>query len=82
MLGSIDEKVRRFLQVMRRKGGVINTVVAIATAKALIAKNDLEHLKVIDIEGSSWAKSLFQRMGFKRHTKTTSKPEIPERAKN
>jgi len=25
MLGSIDEKVRQFLQVLRRKGGVVNT---------------------------------------------------------
>ena len=49
LLGSIDEKVGQFLQVMRRKGGVVNTVVDIATAKALIAKNDLEHLKVIDL---------------------------------
>ena len=81
MLGTVDEKVRNFLQIVRRKGGVVNTVVAIATAKALIARSDLPHLKALDLESSSWTKSLFQRMGFVRRAKTTSKPEIPERAK-
>ena len=56
--------------------------VAIAAAKALIAKSDLEHLKAVDLENSSWTKSLFPRMGFLRRAKTTSKPGIPERAKN
>ena len=81
MLGPIDEKVQSFLHVLRRKGGVVNTVVAIATAKALIARSDEEHLKCIDIDKTSWAKSLFRRMGFKKRTCTTSKPEIPELAK-
>ena len=56
--------------------------VAIAAAKALIAKSDLEHLKAVDLENSSWTKSLFPRMGFLRRAKTTSKPGIPERAKS
>ena len=64
MLGALDEKVRNFLQIIRRKGGVVNTVVAIATAKALIEKSDQKHLKNLDLERSSWAKSLFQRMSF------------------
>ena len=48
MLEIVDEKVCNFLQIVRRKGGVVNSVVAIATAKDLVAKNDLEHLKVLD----------------------------------
>ena len=32
MFGAIDEKVRHFLMILRRKGGVVNTVVANATA--------------------------------------------------
>ena len=36
MLGKPDEKVANFLLALRRKGGVVNTVVAIAAAKALI----------------------------------------------
>ena len=82
MLRTIDEKVRNFLQIIRREGGVVNTVVAIATAKALIARSDQQHFKVLDRDSSSWAKSLFQRMGFVKRAKTTSKSEIPERAKS
>ena len=57
-------------------------MVAIVTAKALIAKSDLEYRKALDLENLSWTKSLFRRMGFVRRGKTASKPEIPQRAKN
>ena len=75
MLETVDEEVCNFLKIVRRKGGVLNSVVTIATAKALIAKSDLEHLKALDLENLLWIKSLFR-------AKTTSKPEIPEHAKN
>ena len=78
MLGKLDEKVKNFLLALRRKGGVVNTVVAIAAAKALIQKSNEDHLKVIELEKSSWAKSLFQRMGFTERAVTTGRPEIPE----
>ena len=81
-LETVDEKVCKFFQIVRGKGDVINSVVAIATANALIAKSGLEHLEALDLENSSWTKSLFRRMGFVRRAKTTSKPEIPERGKN
>ena len=81
MLGTLDEKVKNFLHVLRRKGGVVNTVVAVATAKALIARSSDEHLKSLDLDSSFWAKSLFRRMGFTKRACTTSKPEIPELAK-
>ena len=58
-LETVDEKVCNFLQIVIRKRGVVNSVVAIATAKALIAKSDTEHLKVLDLENLSWTKSLF-----------------------
>ena len=80
MLGTLDEKVKNILTILRRKGGVVNTVVAIATAQALKERSQDEHLKCIDLESSSWAKSLFKRMGFVKRTCTTSKPEIPEQA--
>ena len=53
MLETVDEKVCNFLQIVRRKGGVVNWVVAIATAKVLIAKSDLELLKTLDPENST-----------------------------
>ena len=77
LLGTIDEKVKNFLFALRQKGGVVNTVVAIATAKALIERSKDEHLKLIDLESCYWAKSLFRRMGFVKRASTTSRPEIP-----
>ena len=82
MLDTVNEKVCNFLQIVRRNRGVINSVVATATAKAIIAENDLEHLKALDLDNSSWTKSLFRKIGFVRQAKTTSKPEIPKRTKN
>ena len=82
MLETVDEEVCNFLKIVRRKGGVLNSVVTIATAKALIAKSNLEHLKALDLENLLWIKSLFRRIGFVTRAKTTSKPEIPEHAKN
>ena len=75
--GTIDEKVKNFLFALRQKGGVVNTVVAIATAKALIERSKDEHLKLIDLESCYWAESLFRRMGFVKRASTTSRPEIP-----
>ena len=59
----------------------MNTVVANATAQALINQSEDKHLKNIDLGNSFWAKSVFHRMGFVKRTCTTSKPEIPEKAK-
>ena len=77
LLGTIDEKVKNFLFTLRQKGGVVNTVVAIATAKAFIERSKDEHLKLIDLESCYRAKSLFRRMGFVKRASTTSRPEIP-----
>ena len=67
LLGKVvDEKVKNFLLTLRHKGGVVNTVVALAAAKVLIANSDEEHLKLIDLDKSSWPKSLFHRMGLKK----------------
>ena len=38
-------------------------------------------MKSIDLENTSWARSLFTRMGFVKRSATTSKSEIPEVAK-
>ena len=80
MLGSVDEKVKNLLLILRQKGGVINSVAAIAAAQALIQKNSDEHLKCIDVVSSSWTQRLFWRMGFVRRMRTTDKPEIPDQA--
>ena len=48
----LDKKVKYFLLQLRKKGGVVNTVVAVATAKTLIARSSDEHLKLIDLEST------------------------------
>ena len=63
------------------RGGPISTIVAVTVAKVLISRNPELELQHIDLDSSSWAKSLFQRMGFVRRMKTTGKPEIPPGAK-
>ena len=37
-LGSLDEMVQRYLSAIRSNGGLISSAIAIATAKALIAR--------------------------------------------
>ena len=49
----------RYLHAIRKKGDVVNTVVAIAITQALIAKNENKNLKVLNLEKTSWTKSLF-----------------------
>ena len=49
-LGHLDEKIKTFLLALRRKRGVVNTVLTIATAKSLIEKSVHEHLKLIELD--------------------------------
>ena len=54
----------------------MNTMVAIATAKALTKRRPLlekDHLEL----GTSWAQSLFHCLGFVCRMKTTDKVKIP-----
>ena len=81
ILGTLDCKVKTFLHMLRRKGGVVNTVFAAAIAKALIERSPDEHLKCLDLDSSIWAKSLIRRMNFTKPACTTSKSQIPELAK-
>ena len=81
MLGPIDKMVREFLLATRNQGGLVSTSIAVATAKALIQRYPKYDLGHIDLAASSWAKSLFKRMGFVRRMATSSKVEIPEGAR-
>ena len=63
MLGALDEKIKNFLFAIRKMGGVVNTVVAIATAKALIEKSDEEYLSNIEI---FLGKKLISSYGFRK----------------
>ena len=64
MLGSLDGKVQRYLRAYRSRGGPVNSLIVVSIAKVLIARNPQLNLDHIDVDLSSWAKSLFQGMGF------------------
>ena len=44
--------MKTFLHVLRRKDGLVNAIVAVATVKALIARSPDEHLKCLDLDSS------------------------------
>ena len=67
-----DKKVKIFLLTLRLKKGMVNTVVTVVVAKALIAKSSDGSLRVLDLDNSSWTKSLFVRMGFLKRPCTTT----------
>ena len=82
MLGAaLGKKVKQFLLKFRKKSDVVNTVVANATAKALIARSNDEHLQLIDLESTTLPKNLLRRIGYGKRAATTSKSEILELAK-
>ena len=54
MLGEIDEMVQRFLLVVRKKGGVVNALVARSVAKALVKRSGKKELEVIDLDSRWW----------------------------
>ena len=80
MLSPRDKKVKNVLIILRGKVGVLNFVVVIAVAQALIEKSTDDHLKCIDLISSTWTQSLFRRIGFVRGMYTTDKLEISDPA--
>ena len=80
MLGSLDEMVQRYIRAYRSRGGPVNSLIAVSIAKVLITRNPQLNLGHLDLDFSSWAKSLFKRMGFTRRMKATGKVEMPEGA--
>ena len=73
--------VQRFLLAVRKKSGVVNAVVVISVAKALVKRSGKRELEVIDLDSRWWIQSLFRQMHFGRRTATISKVEIPKGAK-
>lgn len=67
--------------IKRGKGGVLKTVIANVTVQAVIYQSQYKALKNINLK-TSWAKSLFYRMAFVKHTcTTTSKPKKSQKSK-
>ena len=72
--------VQRYLLATSNCGAVLTRTNAASTAKALLKKYP-NAVGNVDLESSSWAKSLYQRMGFVQRKFTSTKVEIPEKAR-
>ena len=75
LLGKLDEMVQKSIKAASNRGAVISQSMASATAKTLLVRYP-DMVGMIDVENSSWAKSLFQRMGYSRRKATTAKLEL------
>ena len=80
LLGQFDSIIQKYIQSMSNRGAVITWSIANSAAKALMRKYP-GIVGDIDIDSSSWAQSLFRRMGFVKRRKTSSKVDIPEAAR-
>ena len=71
--------VQKYIKAASNRGAVISRSMASAAAKALLVRYP-DMVGMIDVENSSWAKSLFQRMSYSRRKATTAKLELLPRA--
>ena len=69
--------VQKYIIASSNRGNVVSRSIATSTAKALISCNP-GYVGQIDLESSSWAQSLFRRIGFVRRRGTTATLEIPD----
>ena len=72
-----DLSLMSLILSLRKRGGVINTTVANATAKALVSKYPYV-VGQVDVDSSRCAKSLFSIINFVKQRKTSSKVDIPD----
>ena len=80
LLGDLDSMVQKYLLAASNRGTIITRAVAVSCGKALL-KRYPNIVGNIDLDTSSWAQSLFRRMGFVRRRHTSSKVDIPEGAR-
>ena len=80
LLGELDAMVQKYLRAASNRGAVISRTSAVSAAKALLQKYP-NIVGKIDLESSSWAKSLFIRMGYVQRRNASSKVEILEKAR-
>ena len=67
---------QKYIKAASNCGAVISRSLASANAKARLVGCP-EMVGMIDIKNSSWAKSLFQRVGYSRRKATTTTLELP-----
>ena len=79
MLLEVNTKLLSFLKAVCAKGGVVNSHVVCAAAKALIdtsGETTKRQLSNIDLS-RPWVQSVYRRMGLTRRMATTSRPPVP-----
>ena len=76
LLGELDSMVQTYIKQLSNRGGVVNRAIANATGQASLSRYP-NLVGEIDVSSSSWAQSLFRRMGFKKRRKTSSAVDIP-----
>ena len=81
LLGDLDSMVQKYLLAASDRGAVLSKVSAVSAAKALSKKYPNAGGNV-DLESSSWAKSLYKQMGFVQQKFTLTKVGIPEKSCN
>ena len=59
----IDEKVRKFMVSLYKKGGHVSRSIAAKTAMVLLSRTNDESVKNVVVM-TTWGKSLLQRIGF------------------
>ena len=80
LLPDLDSMVQRYILGASNRGAVITRAGAVSAAKALLKKYP-NVVGNIDLDSSSWAKSLFTRMGFVLRKFTSAKVGIPDKAR-
>ena len=76
----IDEKVRKFLIALFKKGRHISYGIASTTANVSLSRNEDLSLKNIKTT-TMWGRSILQRLGFRRRVATNGIVEVPEGAR-
>ena len=69
LLSSPDDLVQKFLKALVKKISFVTSDVTLATARILVARYPRLGKENLAL-GKSWAKSLFQRMGFVKRATT------------
>ena len=77
LLGELDSMVQTYIKQLSNRGGVVNRAIANATGQASLSRYP-NLVGEINVSSSSWAQSLFRRMSFKKHRKTSSAVDIPD----
>ena len=75
----IDEKVRKFMVSICKKGSHASRSIAATTAMLLLSRTDDESAKNV-VVATTWGKSLLQRIRFQRRALNTSKVKVPDSA--